>query len=195
MAEQHDPLHGVLAAEHERQRPALRLDLVHRAEPGGERLLLDRLPALEPPDVAAQAADLGLGAGDPFVETRHLRPLLGERAVDLLELGEERRLLLPRLRRLGALLPELALRLLELPLLGADVVLLLREAGGGDEHQDEGGRGRQPHARPLASHPPTPPSSAPLTSRVATAVGDRNAVWGSPSVRVTSGSSRGRTSR
>src|SRR4030095_14834576 len=131
--------------------------------------LLARALALETDDVALELAHLRLGALDPPVEDGHLLALLAQAAGDRLELGEEPRLALSRVRGLGPLFLEPLLRLLERVLLVAEVsaVLLLlrrrRQGGGEDEEGAEGDPKHPGHAttRPRARRPPRPPSTAP----------------------------------
>src|SRR6266852_1468713 len=117
------PLDGVVAAEDDRQRRSLGVNLVYRAEAPGEKLLLLGAVALEPSDVATERRDLGLRPLDAVVEPRHIALLLSEPTLRVLDLGEHRRLAAPRIGRLLALLIEFFLRLLKLLLLGLDRVL------------------------------------------------------------------------
>src|SRR5262249_51633223 len=114
------------------------------------------------------------------------------------QLGEEPGLTLARVRGLGALLAEPALRLLEVALLVAELPAVAPLGEGGrrrrQNHRDQRrGDRAPPHgwARPRARRPPIAPSAAPVAmSRNIWGIERKTARW-SPSVRGRSGSSRG----
>src|SRR5262249_27371835 len=117
--------------------------------------------------------------------------------LDLFELGQERRLARARGRDALSFLPQLLLRLLELSLLGLQRIVALGLGGGRSGRQrDEQHRERAVHGSRAAraSHPPSPPRSVPTPSSARTPTGVRNTILERPSVRLTSGSSRGATS-
>ena len=62
----------IVAAQDHRQRAALGVHAVHRAEPARERLLLPRALAFELADLAPERGDVGLGPLDPDLEPRDL---------------------------------------------------------------------------------------------------------------------------
>src|SRR5439155_756413 len=144
VAHRHRARHRVVATQDERQRAALRVHPVHDPEASGERLLLASALPLEPHDLAAECGDVGLRPFDPGREPPDLRLLLPQALLDLLELGEQRRLAGPRGRGLLALLLQALLRLLELLLLALQrlVALLLpldrpRQRHEHDEQQED----------------------------------------------------------
>src|SRR3989449_11737232 len=113
---------------------------------------------LEPHDLAAECGDVGLRPFDPGREPPDLRLLLRQALLDLLELGEQRRLAGPRGRGLLALLLQALLRLLELLLLALQrlVALLLpldhpRPRHEHDEQQEDARAGAGAPPRPVAS--------------------------------------------
>src|SRR6266545_5951678 len=121
VAEAHGLGDGVVAREKDRQRSALDLQPVYRAQALGHGVLLPPPSILEAGDVVLEIAHLGLGTLDPPVEQRHLPALVVQAPVDRLELGEDAGLALARLGSLGALLLEALLRLLERALLLVEV--------------------------------------------------------------------------
>src|SRR5215468_157807 len=190
--------HGVVARQKDRKRPALSLQPVHRAEPLGHRVFLPCPLSLEAADVTLELAHLVDRAPDACVEESDLLPLLGEPAIDGLQLGEQARLTLARVRRLGPLLLEPLLCLLERLLLVAELplVLLLSRRGQGDaQHHEKNERapGHALHAtaRPRARRPPSPPRMAPPTIRRRICGSERNTARASPRVSWSSGSSFG----
>src|SRR2546426_5428797 len=200
------------------QRPPLDVDLVHGLQPPGEGRLLPGALALERLDLATERLHVARRALDPRVEPGDLALLVRQPLLDQLQLRQHRRLACPRLRRLLLLLAQLLLGLLELLLLGRDLVVGLLagglrrrdadqqthgEAGNGNDR----GRARRyaaardvrrrpvarPHrsVRPRASQPPNPPSMVPANISTTTVCGRRNVRCSSPSVWLTSGSRRG----
>src|SRR5207247_861458 len=158
VAHRHRARHWVVATQDERQRAALRVHPVHDPEASGERLLLASALPLEPHDLAAECGDVGLRPFDPGREPPDLRLLLPQALLDLLELGEQRRLAGPRGRGLLALLLQALLRLLALLLLALQrlVALLLpfdrpRQRHEHDEQQEDAGAGAGAPPRPVAS--------------------------------------------
>src|SRR5262249_39709485 len=142
-------------------------------------------------------------APDARVEESDLLPLLGEPAIDGLQLGEQARLALARVSRLGPLLLEPLLRLLERLLLIAELppVLLLsrrvpRDGGQGDAQHHEGDerapkRALHATARPRARRPPSPPRMAPPTIKSKIWGSERNTARARPRVSWSRGSSLG----
>src|SRR5262249_13844922 len=122
----------------------------------------------------------------------------GQAPLDLLELGQERRL--ARARRRGALLffLELLLRLLQLALLGLERIVAPGLGGRGHhrQHRQRQREGRAAHGSrpPPRSPPPSPASNGPAPESAITPTGVKKASCESPSVRLTSGSRRGATS-
>src|SRR5262245_20224900 len=104
----------VVAREDERQRGALCMDFVQGPQPSGQGVLLPAARRLQLVDLAAKTSDLGLDPLDPAVETDHFLLLVCQAPIDLLELGQQRCLLPPRLRRLLSLLFQLLLGLFQL---------------------------------------------------------------------------------
>src|SRR5262252_7399970 len=188
----------VVAREQDGQRPALNLQPVHSTEPLSHRVFLFGPLLLEAADVALELAHLVHRAADARVEESDLLPLLGESTIDGLQLGEQARLTLARVRRLGPLLLEPLLCLLERLLLVAELplVLLLARRGQGDaQHHEKNERAseRTLHAtaRPRARRPPSPPRMAPPTIRRRICGSERNTARASPRVSWSSGSSFG----
>src|SRR4030095_5308902 len=109
--------HRIVAAQDYRQGAALRMHAIQHAQSARERVRLTGALALELPDLAPEALDLGLRPLDAPVQARDLALLGGQPALDLFELGQERRLARARGRDALLFLPQLLLRLLELSLL------------------------------------------------------------------------------
>src|SRR5262249_30601708 len=169
---------GVVAREQDGERPTLGLQPVHGTEPLSHRVFLFGPLPLEAADVALELAYLVHRAPDACIEESDLLPLLGEPAIDGLQLGEQARLALARVRRFGPLLLEPLLRLLECLLLVAELplVLLLSRRRQGDAQYHEGDerapkRALPATARPRARRPPSPPRMAPPTIK--------STIWGS----------------
>src|SRR5207245_4504110 len=188
----------IFAAQDHRQRTALGREAMHLAEPSGERVHLTGALPLEPRDLSADHLDVVLGLPDSRLESRDVALLGSEPTLDLLELGQERCLARPRRGGTLSLLFELLLGLLQLSLLGLERVVTARLGGRRDDReQGEDRRERRAahDSRPArASQPPSPPSNVPAASSATTPTGVKNASCESPSVRLTSGSSRGATS-
>src|SRR5438094_825334 len=188
----------IFAAQDHRQRAALGVDAIHHAEPSGERVHLTGALPLEPRDLSAEHLDMLLGLGARRPPPGELALLGREPTLDLLELGQERCLARPRRGGTLPLLFELLLGLLQLSLLGLERVVAARLGGRRDDReQGEDRRERRAahDSRPArASQPPSPPSNVPAASSATTPTGVKNASCESPSVRLTSGSSRGATS-
>src|SRR6266542_3192432 len=186
------PSDGIGAGEAQRQGRPLGVDLVERAQPSGQGLLLPAARRFPLGDLAAQAADLGLDTLDTRVEPDDLLLLVRESTIDLLELREEGRLLAPGLGRLLALLPQLRLSLFELAPLALERVVPLRRLGKGrerrrrEQQRDDDARSHRPG--PRASQPPKPPSSVPATTSTARFRGDRKVRAGRPMVTLRTGS-------
>src|SRR5262249_38086809 len=168
------------------------------AKPPLQHILLSQQLPLEAADLAPERDDIRLRPGDPTIERRHLFALLGQPAVDDLDLCQEAGLSLARVRRLGALIVESPLRLLEVALLVSEIgPLLLLAAGrrrqrGEGEHETKRSEKQTAHeARPLASRPPIAPRVAPPAMTSSIWGGDRKTARCSPSVSGNNGSSRG----
>src|SRR5436190_21478984 len=207
------PRRRILSRQQHRQRAPLHVDLVHGAQAPAEGCLLAGTLGLELQDLAAQRLHVARRALDPGVEPDDLALLVRQTLLDHLQLGEHRGLARARLRRLLLFLAQLLLRLLQPLLLGRDrIVGLLRcrlrrrhpdgqrdaEARRGDHRAGagaaaEGVAGARAHrsARPRASQPPNPPSMVPAHMSTTTVCGRRNVSRSSPTVWLTSGSSRG----
>src|SRR5581483_3717387 len=196
----------VVAGQQQRQRPALNVDLVHRAQPAREGALLPGALDLQLVDLTAQRLQLTASALHARVEPRDLPLLLGKPLLDDLDLGEHRGLFRAGFLGFPPLLAQLAPGLLQLALLGGDRVVRLpglarRQRRQGHRH----GERRRPRAqretaaahgsrRPRASQPPKPPSTVPATRSITTLSGRRKVRRSTPSASCTSGSSRGPTS-
>src|SRR5262249_51653365 len=151
-------------------------------------------------DVAAEPAQIALGLVDARIETAYLALLLGQRLVDRLELREQRRLTLGGRGRLRPLLVQLALRLLQPPLLGLERIVRgfrgrlgrLRGRDGGEQRADADHHGHDEALhRPRARKPPKAPSAAPAKAMAATWGTARNETASTPSATAISGLSRG----
>src|SRR5262245_62348261 len=174
---------------------------IQHAQSAGVPVRLARTLPLELRDLRPESLDFRLRPLDAPVQARDLGLLRGQPAVDFFELGQERRLARARRRDAFFLLAQLLLRLLELALLGLQRIVapgLLSDLSGGrsGRQQRKQHRERPPlhGSRPArASHPPRPPRSVPAPSSATTPTGVRNTICERPSVRLTSGSSRGAT--
>src|SRR5262249_51930764 len=179
----------ILTAQDHRERAALSVHPIHHPKPSSERCDLPRALTLEPRDLAAIHLDVALRLLDARLQPRDLALLGRQTPIDLLELGQERRL--ARARRGGALLffLELLLGLLQLALLGRQRIAALRLRGRGS-HREHRQRDRERSAahgsRPArASHPPRPPSKVPAPRSATTPRGVKKTSCESPSVRLT----------
>ena len=75
MAQAHGLGHRIGAGEDQRQHATLGFQLVHHAEPAGQRLFLPAALRSEPPDVRLERRDVGLEPLDPGVQRGDLAPL------------------------------------------------------------------------------------------------------------------------
>src|SRR5262249_28925557 len=183
-----------------RMRAALAVPFVHRLQTTPPGRLLSATQGLQRLDLAAQRFDVGGRALDACIEAGDVALLVGQTPFDRLDFRDHPRLACARLRSLFPLLAQLPLCLLQLLLLRRDPILgLLRRGlgcrGGGDHrsHQADGERDAPAHgsARPRANQPPQPPSIVPANISTTTVCVFKNVSRSSPSVWLTSGSSRG----